>query len=240
MVGSLPLRRHRKVSYKSVSPLQSQNKGAVKHLLEDYRLSRVTKHTSRENQQRAHIRFWFMAEQRRRLSFGGHRAARQAEMEGSASGSSSSATPSKPINLPGASRRNADSITHSQPRPLPTPGPRSIVSPIQNLLPSAPASPPTPAPSPTPHKQRLPSWSTANDGEDAFLREARPHFSRLDSQERQRFLAEILNLCNSQQLSFVLNYVSPRLKKDPFKSLPNELCLRVRLSFSQLLCFQLG
>ncbi|KAF8455408.1 WD40-repeat-containing domain protein [Terfezia claveryi] len=171
-----------------------------------------------------------MAEQRRRLSFGGHRAARQVEMEDSASGSSSSATPSKPINLPGAQRRNADSITHSQPRPLPTPGPRSIVSPIQNLLPSAPASPPTPAPSPTPHKQRLPSWSTANDGEDAFLREARPHFSRLDSQERQRFLAEILNLCNSQQLSFVLNYVSPRLKKDPFKSLPNELCLRV-LSF---------
>ncbi|KAF8423663.1 WD40-repeat-containing domain protein [Tirmania nivea] len=151
-------------------------------------------------------------------------------MEGSTSGSSSSATPSKPINLPGASRRNADSIAHSQPRPLPTPGPRSIVSPIQNLLPSAPASPPTPAPSPTPQKHRLPSWSTANDGEDAFLREARPHFSRLDSQERQRFLAEILNLCNSQQLSFVLNYVSPRLKKDPFKSLPNELCLRV-LSF---------
>lgn len=126
--------------------------------------------------------------------------------------------------LSGGSRR--PEITHSHPRPLPTPA-RPIVSPLQNLLPSAPASPPTPAPSPTPQIHRLPTWSTASESEDAFLRDARPHFSRLDSQERQRFLAEILNLCDSQQLSFVLNYVSPRLKKDPFKSLPNELCLRV-------------
>lgn len=165
------------------------------------------------------------AEQRRRQSFGRNRAARQVEMDSNCGSTTSGGA--RPISLPAASRKAADSIPHSLPRPLPTPGPRSIVSPIQNLLPSAPASPPTPAPSPTPQKHRLPSWSTAGDGEDAFLREARPHFSRLDSQERQRFLAEILNLCNSQQLSFVLNYVSPRLKKDPFKSLPNELCLRV-------------
>ena len=125
--------------------------------------------------------------------------------------------------------RPQDALTTSHPRPLPTPT-RSMVSPLQNLLPSAPASPPTPAPSPTPQIHRLPTWSTANENEDTFLRDARPHFSKLDSQERQRFLAEILNLCDSQQLSFVLNYVSPRLKKDPFKSLPNELCLRVGLS----------
>jgi F-box and WD-40 domain protein CDC4 len=122
--------------------------------------------------------------------------------------------------------RTQDLISTSQPRPLQAPT-RAMVSPLQNLLPSAPASPPTPAPSPTPHILRLPSWSTASENEDTFLRDARPHFSQLDSQERQRFLAEILNLCDSQQLSFVLNYVSPRLKKDPFKSLPNELCLRV-------------
>lgn len=131
----------------------------------------------------------------------------------------------RPGRLSGLARR-PEAITHSHPRPLPTPT-RPIVSPLQNLLPSAPASPPTPAPSPTPQLHRLPTWSTAGENEDAFLRDARPHFSRLDSQERQRFLAEILNLCDSQQLSFVLNYVSPRLKKDPFKSLPNELCLRV-------------
>lgn len=130
---------------------------------------------------------------------------------------------SRPSPLSGILRRPEGA---SHPRPLPTPT-RPIVSPLQNLLPSAPASPPTPAPSPTPQIHRLPTWSTANENEDTFLRDARPHFSRLDSQERQRFLAEILNLCDSQQLSFVLNYVSPRLKKDPFKSLPNELCLRV-------------
>lgn len=125
--------------------------------------------------------------------------------------------------------RPQEALATSHPRPLPTPT-RAMVSPLQNLLPSAPASPPTPAPSPTPQIHRLPTWSTANENEDNFLRDARPHFSRLDSQERQRFLAEILNLCDSQQLSFVLNYVSPRLKKDPFGTLPNELCLRV-LSF---------
>jgi F-box and WD-40 domain protein CDC4 len=122
--------------------------------------------------------------------------------------------------------RPQEALATSHPRPLPTPT-RTMVSPLQNLLPSAPASPPTPAPSPTPQIHRLPTWSTANENEDNFLRDARPHFSKLDSQERQRFLAEILNLCDSQQLSFVLNYVSPRLKKDPFKTLPNELCLRV-------------
>ncbi|KAI9799059.1 MAG: hypothetical protein M1833_004253 [Piccolia ochrophora] len=127
-----------------------------------------------------------------------------------------------------ASRRK-DSLTRSRPRPLPTPN-KSMGSPIpHNLLPSAPASPPTPAPSPTPH-QRAPSWSTAGENEDAFLRDARSHFSRLDGSERHRFLAEILNLCDIQQLSFVHSFVSPRLKKDPFRILPNELCLRV-LSF---------
>lgn len=128
--------------------------------------------------------------------------------------------------------RRQDSVAHPHPRPLPTPS-RPIVAPLQNLLPSAPASPPTPAPSPTPQIHRLPTWSTASENEDTFLRDARPHFSRLDGQERQRFLAEILNLCDSQQLSFVLNYVSPRLKKDPFTSLPNELCLRVCFSMNR-------
>ncbi|KAI5787341.1 WD40-repeat-containing domain protein [Pyronema domesticum] len=134
----------------------------------------------------------------------------------------------RPSPLSGVSRAQ-EPLTTSHLRPLPTPT-RAMVSPLQNLLPSAPASPPTPAPSPTPQLHRLPTWSTANENEDTFLRDARPHFSKLDSQERQRFLAEILNMCDSQLLSFVLNYVSPRLKKDPFKSLPNELCLRV-LSF---------
>ena len=96
----------------------------------------------------------------------------------------------------------------------------------QNMLPSAPASPPTPAPSPTPY-QRAPSWASASENEDAFLRDARGHFSNLNAAERQRYLAELLNMCDSQLLSFVHHFVSPRLKKDPFEHLPDELCLRV-------------
>lgn len=95
-----------------------------------------------------------------------------------------------------------------------------------SILPSAPASPPTPAPSPTPY-QRAPSWSCAGENEDQFLRDARGHFSNLNGAERERYLAELLNMCDSQLLSFVHHFVSPRLKKDPFEHLPDELCLRV-------------
>ena len=104
-----------------------------------------------------------------------------------------------------------------------------------NILPSAPASPPTPAPSPTPY-QRAPSWTSAGENEDSFLRDARGHFKSLDSAERQRYLAELLNMCDSQLLSFVHSFVSPRLKKDPFDFLPDELCLRVCLLFRSGTC----
>ncbi|EGE09007.1 cell division control protein 4 [Trichophyton equinum CBS 127.97] len=115
----------------------------------------------------------------------------------------------------------------SRTKPLSTPSKARPT--LHNLHPSAPASPPTPAPSPTPH-QRVPSWQSAGEDEDTFLRDARSHFSVLGQAEKQRFLAEVLNLCDSQLLSFVHHFVSPRLKKDPFETLPNELCLRV-LSF---------
>ncbi|KAF9893747.1 hypothetical protein FE257_009917 [Aspergillus nanangensis] len=104
------------------------------------------------------------------------------------------------------------------------------VTPIPpNLLPSAPASPPTPAPSPTPH-QRPPTWPPVDDEDEAVLQNARMHFSSLSNVKRQRFLEGMLSLCDSQQLSFVSSYISPRLRKDPFHVFPNELCLRV-LSF---------
>ncbi|KAI9827919.1 MAG: hypothetical protein M1819_006862 [Sarea resinae] len=156
-------------------------------------------------------------------------AQRRASMMDSDDEISPTTTRPAPIALPGSSSRTSrskDPVSTSHPRPLPTPS-RANPSPIpHNLLPSAPASPPTPAPSPTPH-QRAPTWTTANEHEDAFLRDARSHFSRLDAAERQRYLAEILNLCDSHQLSFVHSFVSPRLKKDPFQILPNELCLRI-------------
>lgn len=42
-------------------------------------------------------------------------------------------------------------------------------------------------------------------------------------------------MCNSNQLSFVSAFVSPRLKKDPFEHLPDELCLKVSFNMP-LMC----
>ena len=103
-----------------------------------------------------------------------------------------------------------------------------------SILPSAPASPPTPAPSPTPF-HRAPSWHSAGENEDSFLRDARGHFHSLNAAERQRYLTELLNMCDSNLLSFVHHFVSPRLKKDPFEHLPDELCLRVRKTSTSIL-----
>ncbi|CBX97459.1 hypothetical protein LEMA_P105900.1 [Plenodomus lingam JN3] len=112
------------------------------------------------------------------------------------------------------------------PRPIITPtSPLSSTIP-HNLLPSAPASPPTPAPSPTP-TQRVPDWSTAAEHEDSHIKNIRANFSDMNRAERLRLLGELLNLCDSQELSFVAEFVSPRLKKDPFMELPTELCLRI-------------
>lgn len=40
-------------------------------------------------------------------------------------------------------------------------------------------------------------------------------------------LAELLNMCDGKLLGFVAGFVGPRLKRDPFGVLPNELCLRI-------------
>jgi F-box and WD-40 domain protein CDC4 len=115
----------------------------------------------------------------------------------------------------------------AQPRPIHTStGPMTANLPHAHLH-SAPTSPPTPAPSPTPNK-KAPDWSTAAEHEDTHVRDVRALFSGMNDAEKQRLLAELLNMCNSQQLGFVHDFVSPRLKKDPFTTLPNELCLRVR------------
>ncbi|KAL6716909.1 hypothetical protein ACLMJK_004821 [Lecanora helva] len=96
------------------------------------------------------------------------------------------------------------------------------------LLPSAPASPPTPAPSPTPHQQSPTSWHlSADDGEDPILEEARNVFSTLDLKAKDKWLRSLVDLCDNQTLSLLHQIVSPRLKKDPFKVLPNELCFRI-------------
>ena len=132
--------------------------------------------------------------------------------------------------------------------PIPIPANPNVIP--GNTLPSAPASPPTPAPSPTP-MHRAPDWSTANpredigdlDLDDAAGQHASTHvssggygfgyrnmraiFADASNDERQRMLAELLNMCDGKLLGFVANFVGPRLKRDPFSSLPNELCLRI-------------
>lgn len=93
-------------------------------------------------------------------------------------------------------------------------------------LTGSPPPPPTPAASPGPSHQQ-PDWSDAADDEDFFLAKVRQHFKNCSGPQRTRVLADLLNLCTSQQLSFVHQFVSPLLKKDPFTSLPDEICLRV-------------
>ncbi|KAL8707110.1 MAG: hypothetical protein Q9220_007808 [cf. Caloplaca sp. 1 TL-2023] len=102
------------------------------------------------------------------------------------------------------------------PQPIPNP-----------LLPSAPASPPTPAPSPTPH-QRSAAWLEDHEElEDPRLRDARLVFSRLHLTAKEAWLTSLVDACDNQTLSFLHRLVSPKLKKDPFAVLPDELCLKV-------------
>ena len=142
------------------------------------------------------------------------------------------------------------SVTEVPTMPIPIPINPNVIP--GNTLPSAPASPPTPAPSPTP-MDRAPDWSTADPREDLGdleldendnvsevvsvvdsagyggfgYRHMRGMFASMNNDERQRMLAELLNMCDGKLLGFVAGFVGPRLKRDPFSSLPNELCLRI-------------
>lgn len=108
----------------------------------------------------------------------------------------------------------------------PTPSMSTPAADFDQQLTGSPPPPPTPAASPGPAECQ-PDWSDAADDEDFFLAKVRQHFKNCSGPQRTRVLADLLNLCTSQQLSFVHQFVSPLLKKDPFTSLPDELCLRV-------------
>lgn len=134
---------------------------------------------------------------------------------------------------------NSPKIPQSRPpRGPPTP---SMSTPAddfeQTLTGGSPPPPPTPAASPGPTLLQ-PDWSEAADDEDFFLAKVRQTFKHAKGGQRQRILADLLNLCTSQQLSFVHQFVSPLLKKDPFTSLPDELCLRVCLASHPLVFAQ--
>jgi len=115
------------------------------------------------------------------------------------------------------------------PRGPPTPSMSTPADGFDQALPGSPPPPPTPAASPGPGDSQL-DWSNASDQEDFFLSQCRQHFKNCTGPQRTRILADLLNLCTSQQLSFVHQFVSPLLKKDPFTTLPDELCLRVSIS----------
>lgn len=121
-----------------------------------------------------------------------------------------------------------EKVVQSRPRGPPTPNMTTPSADPDSPTQSShdPPPPPTPAASPGPDYTQ-PDWSDAGDQEDFFLAKIRHYFKNCSGPERTRILGDLLNLCTSHQLSFVHQYVSPLLKKDPFTSLPNEICLRV-------------
>lgn len=130
--------------------------------------------------------------------------------------------------------RRRSMLGRPKPRSIRTPSSPMASTIPHNNLPSAPASPPTPAPSPSPH-QRLADWSTVDEREELSHRDIRWRFKDATNEQKERMLAELLNMCDNRQLIFVHNFVCPRLKKDPFTTLPNELCLRVGFDYERSL-----
>lgn len=96
----------------------------------------------------------------------------------------------------------------------------------QQQVSGSPPPPPTPAASPgLLHDDE--DWDDAEGSSDLFLHQYHHFFKSCSSRQRTTMLASLLKLCSPQELSFVHQFVTPLLKKDPFTSLPDELCLRV-------------
>ncbi|EIE79300.1 hypothetical protein G6F46_008594 [Rhizopus delemar] len=85
---------------------------------------------------------------------------------------------------------------------------------------SPPATPPTQ--SPIPHR-----ISIFQCEEKDHLAHLISSFQHLTPIQKQLFLAEIINLCNNTQLTFLNNLIAPRLKVDFIKELPPEIALHV-------------
>jgi F-box and WD-40 domain protein CDC4 len=158
---------------------------------------------------------------------------------------SGSSSPTRPLTLDTSTNTTSrmpsriDKLAQTRPRGPPTP---NLMTPSAELdSPTRsnhdPPRPPTPAASPGPECVR-PDWSDAGDQEDIFLKQIRSYFKHRSHAERTRILGDLLNLCSVQQLSFVSQYVNPLLKKDPFTTLPDELCLRVCFSPREVLIGQ--
>lgn len=137
--------------------------------------------------------------------------------------------PSAPQSLGRRLSRRKESMQHAHPKPPLTPNSTSIPQSMANpLLPSAPTSPPTPAPSPTLHQRSPTAWPPSlDDTEDSITEEARHVFGRLNTAAKENWLRSLVEMCDNHSLSFLHQIISPRLKKDPFKALPPEMCYKV-------------
>ncbi|KAI0181081.1 WD domain-containing protein [Hypoxylon sp. FL1284] len=166
-----------------------------------------------------------MAGYSRPLSLSGHRA-NVLDCDDYSEDLGIDATASGPIII---NQRMDKMIQQPRPRGPPTPSMSTPAAEFEQQVTGSPPPPPTPAASPGPTDAQ-PDWSDAADDEDFFLAHVRQHFKNCSGPHRNRILADLLNMCTTQQLSFVHQFVSPLLKKDPFTTLPDELCLRI-LSF---------
>ncbi|CAO3645907.1 unnamed protein product [Cunninghamella blakesleeana] len=69
-----------------------------------------------------------------------------------------------------------------------------------------------------------------NDAQMEHIHQLKTSFQQLDPQQKQFFLYEIINCCDSGQLTYLNNLIAPKLKIDFLKELPIEISLHV-LSF---------
>ncbi|ORZ21096.1 WD40-repeat-containing domain protein [Absidia repens] len=69
-----------------------------------------------------------------------------------------------------------------------------------------------------------------NDAQMEHIHQLKTSFQQMDPHQKQFFLHEIINCCNSTQLTYLDSLIAPRLKIDFLKELPIEISLHV-LSF---------
>ncbi|KAI8341345.1 WD40-repeat-containing domain protein [Chlamydoabsidia padenii] len=69
-----------------------------------------------------------------------------------------------------------------------------------------------------------------NNAQVEHIHQLKTSFQQLDHQQKQAFLDELINCCNTSQLSYLNSLITPRLKIDFLKELPIEISLHV-LSF---------
>ena len=71
------------------------------------------------------------------------------------------------------------------------------------------------------------SREVEEDYKEPMLRDFVSLFGGLSVGGKERWMAAVVDSMDNHMLGFVKGLVSPRLKKDPFAVLPNEICFKV-------------